>query len=149
MQIHYFIFDVKEKQLSWAEALQLLLQSPRMVLTCKNNIRRSGTLATLNQKWKDLKIFGMSSAAKREGFWGRTVPFFFLVVFFISWRGSWESKSSFFFLVNILVGLILFIFDSFKVSVSVELSVPCILRLRHIDATVHNIYWLQMWFGAI
>lgn len=48
MRIHYFIFDVKEKHLNKAEALQLPQRSHRMVLTCGNNMKRSGTLAALH-----------------------------------------------------------------------------------------------------
>lgn len=41
-------FDVKEIHLNKAEALQLPQRSHRMVLTCRNNMKRSGTLAALH-----------------------------------------------------------------------------------------------------
>lgn len=66
MQIHYFIF--KEKHLNKAEALRFPQRSHRMVSTCKNNIRRSGTLAartTLNAQLKALKIFGWAQQWSR------------------------------------------------------------------------------------
>lgn len=41
-------FDVEEIHLNKAEALQLPQRSHRMILTCRNNMKRSGTLAALH-----------------------------------------------------------------------------------------------------
>lgn len=83
MQIHYFIFDVKEQHLNKAEALWLQQRFPQDGIDVqKTTLRDQGRwrhCTTLNSQLKDLKIFEMSSATKQEESC-RTVHLFLVVL---------------------------------------------------------------------